>query len=71
MGYSGVDFDPDKVDVAFESAAGSVQVCAQGRGLDFDEELAKKVLTEHDVTIAIAMGEGERQLHLLGLRPDL
>ena len=59
MGYSGVDFDPDKVDVAFESAAGSVQVCARGRGLDFDEELAKRVLTEHDVTIAIAMGEGE------------
>ena len=59
MGYSGVDFDPDKVDVAFESAAGSVQVCAQGRGLDFDEELAKRVLTEHDVTIAIAMGEGD------------
>ena len=59
MGYSGVDFDPDKVDVAFESAAGSIQVCAQGRGLDFDEDLAKKVLTEHDVTIAIAMGEGE------------
>ena len=59
MGYSGVDFDPDKVDVAFESAAGSIQVCARGRGLDFDEDLAKKVLTEHDVTIAIAMGEGE------------
>ena len=59
MGYSGEDFDPDKVDVAFRSQAGSVQVCAKGRGLDFDEELAKKVLTEHDVTIAIAMGEGD------------
>ena len=59
MGYSGEDFDPDKVDVAFQSQAGSVQVCAKGRGLDFDEELAKKVLTEHDVTIAIAMGEGD------------
>ena len=58
MGYSGEDFDPDKVDVAFQSQAGSVQVCAQGRGLDFDEDLAKKVLTEHDVTIAITMGEG-------------
>ena len=59
MGYSGENFDPDKVDVAFQSAAGSVQVCAGGRGLDFDEELAKKILTEHDVTIAVAMGEGE------------
>ena len=59
MGYSGEDFNPDKVDVAFQSQAGSVQVCAKGRGLDFDEDLAKRVLTEHDVTIAITMGEGD------------
>ena len=59
MGYSGVDFDPDKVDVSFVSDAGEIQVCAKGRGLDFDEDKAKKILTEHDVTIAIAMGEGE------------
>ena len=32
MGYSGEDFNPDKVDVAFQSQAGSVQVCAKGRG---------------------------------------
>ena len=59
MGYSGAEFDPEKVDVSFASAAGTVQVCAQGRGLDFDEELTKKILTEHDVTIAITMGEGD------------
>jgi glutamate N-acetyltransferase/amino-acid N-acetyltransferase len=58
MGYSGEDFDPDKVDVRFASAAGDIQVCAQGRGLDFDENLAKKILTEHDVEINISMGEG-------------
>ncbi len=59
MGYSGEDFDPDRVTVRFASAAGDIQVCANGRGLDFDEELAKKVLTEHDVEINISMGEGE------------
>lgn len=59
MGYSGEDFDPDKVDVAFESQAGRVAVCQQGRGLDFDEEQAKKVLSEPEVVIAIAMGEGD------------
>lgn len=58
MGYSGADFDPEKVDVSFASAAGSVQVCANGRGLDFDEAKAKEVLTEHDVEILISMGEG-------------
>ncbi len=59
MGYSGEEFDPDKVTVCFASAAGSVQVCAKGRGLDFDEDLAKKILTEHDVEINIAMEEGD------------
>ena len=59
MGYSGEDFDPDQVNVHFASAAGDVQVCAKGRGLDCDEDLAKKVLTEHDVEINISMGEGE------------
>ena len=58
MGYSGEDFDPDKVTVHFASAAGNIPVCANGRGLDFDEALAKRILTEHDVEINIAMGEG-------------
>ncbi len=59
MGYSGEEFDPERVSVHFASAAGEVQVCANGRGLDFDEALAKKILTEHDVEINISMGEGE------------
>ena len=58
MCYSGEEFDPDKVDVHFASAAGDIEVCHQGRGLDFDEDLAKKILTEHDIEINITMGEG-------------
>lgn len=58
MGYSGVEFDPDKVSVAFQSAAGSIDVCQNGRGLDFDEALAKKILTEHDITIAVDIASG-------------
>ena len=58
MGYSGETFDPDKVNVSFASAAGEIEVCANGRGLDFDEDKAKKILTEHDVEIRITMGEG-------------
>ena len=59
MGYSGEQFDPDKVDVSFASAAGEIPVCIAGRGLAFDEDLAKKILTEHDIVIRIAMGEGD------------
>ena len=58
MGYSGADFDPERVDVHFASAAGDIAVCEKGRGLAFDEELAKRILTEHDVEINITMGEG-------------
>ena len=57
MGYSGEQFDPERVDVAFASAAGEIPVCKRGRGLDFDEELAKWILSEDEVTIAITMGE--------------
>jgi glutamate N-acetyltransferase/amino-acid N-acetyltransferase len=58
MGYSGVAFDPNAVSVAFESAAGRIDVCKNGRGLPFDEALAKKILTEHDITIDIVAGNG-------------
>lgn len=58
MGYSGEVFDPEKVAIAFSSEAGNVPVCAKGRGLPFDEGLAKKILVEKEVTIEIAMGEG-------------
>ncbi len=58
MGYSGVQFDPDEVSVAFESAAGRIDVCRDGRGLEFDEDKAKKILTEHDVVIDIEMRSG-------------
>ena len=59
MGYSKAPFRPEYVSVAFESAAGSVAVCDKGAALDFDEELAKKVLSESEVTIAVDVNEGE------------
>ena len=61
MGYSGVDFDQYSVSVAFESNAGRIAVCEKGRGLMFDEAIAKKILSEHDVTIDIGMSAGEAE----------
>ena len=58
MGYSGETFDPEKVNVAFASTVGSVLVCKDGRGLNFDEELASKILSEKEVIIDILMAEG-------------
>jgi glutamate N-acetyltransferase/amino-acid N-acetyltransferase len=61
MGYSGVEFDPDGVSIAFESVAGRLIVCENGRGLNFDEDLAKKILQEHDVTIDIRLDAGKAE----------
>ncbi|MCL2126600.1 MAG: bifunctional glutamate N-acetyltransferase/amino-acid acetyltransferase ArgJ [Oscillospiraceae bacterium] len=59
MGYSGIEFDPDSVSVTFESDAGRIMVCKNGRGLPFDEDNAKIILMEHDVTIDVTMDEGQ------------
>lgn len=61
MGYSGAQFDPDKVDLYFQSAAGKVQVVSNGVALECDEEFATKVLSEKEVTVLadIKMGDYE------------
>ena len=66
MGYSGESFDPETVDVSFVSKAGSVAVCQAGRALDFDEELAKKVLLEDEVTIDVTLHAGDAQVTAWG-----
>ena len=58
MGYSGVEFDPLCVSVAFESRAGRIAVCENGTGIPFDEDIAKKILTEHEITIDVSMDGG-------------
>ena len=59
IGYSGADVDVSKVDVVFQSAAGSVEVCRDGAGVDFSEELAAKVLHESEITILVTLGDGD------------
>jgi glutamate N-acetyltransferase/amino-acid N-acetyltransferase len=66
MGYSKAPFRPEHVDISFQSAAGSILVCQQGDGLTFDEELAKKVLTEKEVVIAVDLHEGEESAECWG-----
>ncbi len=61
MGYSGAAFDPETVDVTFKSEAGEVAVCRLGSALDFDEDLAKKVLSQKEVVIDVALREGQSE----------
>lgn len=50
MGYSGVQFDPEKVDIFFESAAGKLKIVEDGVATDYSEEEATKILSEKEVT---------------------
>jgi len=58
LGYAGVPTDVNQVGVTFSSAAGSITVCQNGMGVDFSEEVAKKVLSEKEITIEITLGDG-------------
>lgn len=59
LGYSGAALDPDRVDVCFRSAAGSVEVCKNGRGIAFSEEIAKQVLSEKEIVVQVMLNEGD------------
>lgn len=50
MGYSGASFDPEKVDLFFESGAGKIQIIENGTAVDYSEEEATKILSEPEVT---------------------
>ncbi len=50
MGYSGAQFDPEKVDLFFESAAGKIQIIENGVAVNYSEEEATKILSECEVT---------------------
>ncbi len=61
IGYSGADVDVKKIGVAFKSSAGTVEVCKDGAGIDFSEELAKKVLSEKEIDILVALNSGDQE----------
>ena len=50
MGYSGAQFDPEKVDLFFESKAGKLQIIENGVATDYSEEVATKILSESEIT---------------------
>ena len=59
LGYSGVQFDPEKVDLYFESAAGKLKIIENGVSTGYSEEVATKILSEEEVTAIADMKMGE------------
>lgn len=56
-GYSGAEFDPNKVDIYL----GTIIVAQEGQGVDFSEEEAKKILMNKDIQVRVVLREGEAQ----------
>ena len=59
IGYSGADVDVNKIDVSFSSKEGTIAVCKNGAGVDFSEEIAKKILLEKEINIIINLNDGD------------
>ena len=61
MGYSGAQFDPERVDLYFESAAGRMKIIQDGVALNYSEAEATKILSEPEVTAIadVKMGDAE------------
>lgn len=59
LGYSGVEFDPEKVDLYFESAAGKLKIIENGVDTGYSEAEATKILSEKAVTAIADMKMGE------------
>ena len=58
IGYSGADVDVQKVDVSFRSVKGTVEVCKNGAGVEFSEEIAKEILLEKEIEILVGLNSG-------------
>lgn len=66
MGYSGVSFDPYKVDIKIASLKGTEPMLKAGLPIAFSEERAKQILEEKEIVIIVEMGEGDTSVTAWG-----
>lgn len=66
MGYSGAQFDMEKADLFFESAAGKLKIIESGTALDYSEEKATEILSEPEVTVIADIKEGDQKASAWG-----
>ncbi len=59
IGYSGADVDVTRIDVSFKSTAGIIDVCKNGAGIDFSEEIAKEILIQDEIQVLINLNSGD------------
>ena len=54
-GYSGADFDPEKVDIRLAG----LLVCKDGQATDYSEDEASELVKQHDIKIEIDINQGD------------
>lgn len=59
MGYSGADFEPEKVDIYFESEAGKLKIVENGSATDYSEEKATEILSKNPVVAIADVKQGD------------
>ncbi|MCI6553760.1 MAG: bifunctional glutamate N-acetyltransferase/amino-acid acetyltransferase ArgJ [Lachnospiraceae bacterium] len=59
LGYSGVEFDPERIELFFEGRNGRIQIYKDGRAADYSEEEATKILSEPEVRVLVDMKMGD------------
>ena len=59
MGYSGAEFDPERVDLFFESRAGRLKIIENGVAVDYSEREATEILSQPEVRAIADMKMGE------------
>ena len=59
LGYSGAQFDPENVDLFFQSKSGKIHIFGNGVACDYSEEEATKILSDEEVTALVDMHMGE------------
>lgn len=61
MGYSGAEFNTETVTAGFSSSAGYIQVCDKGTPVNFDEDKAKEILSQDEVTVLVELTDGNAE----------
>lgn len=66
LGCEGSEFDPNTIDIIFESKKGYVEVCKDGVPINFNEKKARTVLEDDEITIIIDLKMGESRANAWG-----
>ena len=59
--YSGVKFDPEAIELFFQSKSGRIQIYQNGTAADYSEEEATKILSDPEVTVLVDMKMGDEE----------